>query len=500
MNQKLENDFSDLISSVIHYNKKAEIKLIEKAWEFAKKAHNAQLRRSGEFYIEHPLNVAKYLADWKLDSVSIVAGLLHDTIEDTDITFRDIEKNFGKNVAMIVNGVTKVRTIDFQGNKTDLYAENIRKMLLVMAKDLRVVFVRLADRMHNLQTLWALDEEKQKENARETLEIYAPLAERLGVGDIKGQLEDLAFPYLFKEEYIKVKKESKKHYREVEKIIKKMKRELLTKLANNGIRANIHARKKRMYSLWRKLERPDRNWDFDTIHDIVALRILLKTVPDCYVALGVVHDLYKPAPNIGISDFIAQPKPNGYRSIHTKVFGSGGRIIEVQIRTFKMHEQAEYGLAAHWVYTQAKESGLTEEELEEGKYTPEKNIINWTKQLVEWQKQLTDSNEFLDAVKFDALSHRMFVFSPMGDVYDLPVGATPVDFAFSVHSDLGHYIKGAKVNGRMVTLSHELKSGDVVEILKTNKISKPKQHWLEFVKTNHAKGQIEKELRKSGKI
>lgn len=496
MNDEIEKKYKDLVSSIKRYNEDLDLELIQKAWKFAKQTHKDQLRKSGDPYILHPLSVAQNLVEWRLDSVSIACGLLHDTIEDSDASYRDLEKRFGKEVAFIVNGVTKVKAIDFQGDKTDLYAENLRKMLLVMAKDLRVVFVRLADRLHNMQTLWALSKKKQLENARETLEIYAPLAERLGIGEVKGQLEDLAFPYIYTDEYKKVKKESKKHFREAEKHIKKMKRRLLTKLAKNKVRAKIDSRKKRLYSLWRKLERPGIEGDFDKIYDIVALRILVRTVPQCYVALGAVHDLYKPIPNLGVSDFIAQPKPNGYRSIHTKVFGPGGRMVEVQVRTFRMHEEAEYGLAAHWVYTSAKHQGMSEDDLESGKYSPEESKIAWTKQLVDWQKQITDSKEFLDAVKFDALSHRMFVFSPEGDVYDLPAESTPVDFAYAVHSDLGNYIKGAKVNGKMVSIDHQLSSGDVVEIIKSKRPSKPKTRWLEFVKTNNAKNKIEKQLRK----
>ncbi len=494
MSQQLENEYIELVTTIKRVHNSADYELIEKAWEFAKKAHQGQERKNGDSYIIHPLNVAKNLAEWKLDSVSIASGLLHDTIEDTDASYRGLEKKFGKEVANIVNGVTKVKAIDFQGDRTDLYAENIRKMLLVMAKDLRVVFVRLADRLHNMQTLWALDEAKQKENSIETLELYAPLAERLGVGEVKGQLEDLAFPYIYKDEYKKVKKEAKKHYKEAANHIKKMRRELLSKLAQNGIRANIHAREKKLYSLWKKLERSEIDWNFDKINDIVALRILVKTIPHCYIALGVVHDLYKPVPNIGISDFIAQPKPNGYQSIHTKVFGPNGRIVEVQIRTLRMHEKAEFGLAAHWTYTDAKQKGMSDQNLEKGKYTPEKNKIDWTRQLVEWQKQVTDSEEFLQAVKFDALSHRMFVFSPKGDVFDLPADSTPIDFAYAVHTDLGNFIKSAKVNGRMVSLDYKLKSGDVVEIIKTNKSFKPKQDWLKFVRTSNAKRLIEKQL------
>lgn len=375
--------------------------------------------------------------------------------------------------------------------------ENLRKMILVMAKDLRVVLVRLADRLHNMQTLFALSRKRQKKVSRETLEIYAPLAERLGIGEVKGQLEDLVFPYLYPKAYKKLKKESKEHFRKAEEEIKKMKRTLLRRLADEDIRAEIHGRKKHLYSLWRKLERPGIDWDFDEINDIVALRIIVDNPTECYAALGIVHNSYKPVPNIGVSDFIAQPKPNGYRSIHTKVFGPRGRIAEVQIRTRKMHEEAEYGIAAHWSYALAKSKGAKEEDLQRGISVAEERL-SWVRQLVDWQNQMTDRDEFIKAVKFDALTHRNFVFSPRGDVYDLPKGATPVDFAYAVHTELGKSISGAKVDGKMVPLDYELKSGEVVEIVKSKSPKGPSHNWIDFVKTTTARREINRYLRKKG--
>lgn len=474
-----------------------DLKDVQKAWEFSKLAHDGQKRLSGDDFVNHPLEVSVILADWRLDKTTIVAGLLHDTIEDGGAKREDIVEMFGEDVALLVDGVTKVTGLELKGSREEEFIENLRKMILVMAKDLRVVLVRLADRLHNMQTLHALSEEKQRKVAGETLEIYAPLAERLGIGEVKGQLEDLAFPYLFEKEYKKVKKKSKIHFKRAEEHIKKMKRSLLRELAGEGIRAEIHGRKKHLYSLWRKLERPGNDWDFDKINDIVALRIIIDDVAECYVALGIVHNSYKPVPSIGVSDFIAQPKPNGYRSVHTKVFGSKGRIVEVQIRTHKMHEEAEYGIAAHWSYSLAKARGAKEEELQKGiKVTGER--LSWVKQLVDWQNQMTDKGEFMKAVKFDALAHRDFVFSPKGDVYDLPRGATPVDFAYTVHTELGNSIAGAKVDGRMVPLDYQLKSGEVVEILKSKSPKGPTHNWIDFVKTTTARREINKYLRKKG--
>lgn len=491
MNKKLEKDFQELIKVVKERDEKVDIEKIKYAWEFAKIAHTDQKRLSGELFVNHPLQAAKILAEWRLDSTSIVAALLHDTIEDGGATRKDIIKEFGEEVCRLVDGVTKVTTLRLKGSKEQEYTENLRKLLLVMAKDLRVVLVKLADRFHNMQTLSALPVNKQKENAIETLEIYAPLAERMGVGEIKGQLEDLAFPFVYPREFKKTTKNSKSHYKEVESDIEKMRRVLLRKLAKEDIKAKIHGRKKHLYSLWNKLNRSEINWDFDKIHDIVAMRIIVDSVPQCYTALGIVHSTYKPVPSIGISDFIAQPKPSGYRSIHTKVFGPGKRIVEIQIRTNNMHEQAEFGIAAHWAYGDAKSMGVKDVLLETRGVRADKSKLLWVKELIKWQNEMTDSKEFLEAVKFDALHHRNFVFSPMGDVYDLPEGSTPVDFAYAVHSDFGNYTKGAKADGKMVSLDYKLKSGQVVEILKS-KTPNVNADWLGFVVTTVAKREIKK--------
>lgn len=490
---ELDRQFKELLAKIAGYNDKVDFKKIKSAWEFAKLAHTGQMRLTGDPYSSHPLGAATILADWKLDETTIIAGLLHDSIEDGGATHGDLVKNFGEEVGELVDGVTKVSYLKLRGSKKEEFIENLRKMFLAMARDLRVVLVKLADRLHNMNTLSPLSPEKQIRIASETIEIYAPLAERLGMGEVKGHLEDLAFPYVYPEEYKKTKTMSQTHFKKAEMHIKKMKRALLKKLAQLGIKAEVNGRKKHLYSLWRKLERPGIDWDFEKIHDIVALRILVDTIPQCYTALGVVHNLYKPIPSIGISDFIAQPKPNGYRSIHSKVFGPKGRQVEVQIRTFDMHEEAEFGIASHWAYGEAKSRGIKDIVLENlGVKAPEK--LSWVEQLVEWQRSITDSKEFIRAVKFDALGHRNFVFSPKGDVFDLPLGATPVDFAYSVHTDLGNYIKGAKVDGKIVPLDHKLKSGQVVEIVKTRNKRLPNRDWLEFVITTRARTKIKRAI------
>ncbi len=482
----------ELIAAIEKYNHKADFARIKKAWEFAKLAHYGQKRLTGEDFIYHPMKVAQTLASWKLDSEAIIAGLLHDTVEDGGATKEDIVKGFGNQVATLVDGVTKITNIRLKGSREEEFVENLRKMLLVMAKDLRVILVKLADRLHNMQTLYALPAAKQLENASETLEIYAPLAERLGMGSLKGELEDLAFPYIYPEEYKKLVEDSRPFYKKAEAHIKLMKNTLLKKLARQNLEAEVHGRKKHFYSLWTKLQRPEIDGDFDKINDIVALRILVNTVGQCYSALGIVHGSYKPVPHIGISDFIAQPKPNGYRCLHTKVFGPEGRIVEVQIRTHQMHEEAEFGIAAHFAYAELKAKSEKDEALERG---ITQNKLPWVRQLVEWQEEMRDTKEFLQAVKFDALKHRNFVFSPAGDVYDLPAGASPIDFAYAVHTGLGRYIGGAKVDGKIVPLSFQLRSGQVVEIIKRKNPRVPSHTWLDFVVTRAARHQIEKQLR-----
>lgn len=496
MSQPLEASYLELITSIKRSGLKVDIEKIHAAWEFAKLAHGDQMRKSGDLYITHPLAAAKLVVSWKLDEDSIVAALLHDTIEDGGATHADLVEKFGASVALLVDGVTNVADLRLRGSEEERFTENLRKMVLFMAKDIRVVLIKLADRLHNMQTLFALPEVKQRRIAKETLEVYAPLAERLGMGKVKGELEDLAFKYFYKEDYEKLIKSSGPFFKAAEQDIKNMKQTLYKNLSKNGINAVVNGRKKHIFSLWNKLKRDSVSGDFEKVHDIVALRVLVDSIEECYSALGIIHTHYKPVSYLGISDFIAQPKPNGYRSIHTKVFGPHGRIVEVQVRTHQMHEEAENGIAAHWAYAQAKAGGMSDKVLEHQGVKVEADKLGWVKQLVEWQKEITDSKEFLSAVKFDALNHRNFVFSPKGDVYDLPSGATPIDFAFNVHTKLGQFIQGAKVNGKIVPLHYKLKSGDVVEILKSKNPKLPNRDWLNFAATTTAKREIGKRLRR----
>lgn len=490
-----EKQFKHLLTNIEEYNPNADIALVKNAWEFAILAHGNQKRPSGELYIIHIIKVAATLADWKLDTATIVAAILHDTIFAGAAKPSDLENEFPPEIMLIIDGVTQIDKLELRGSKEEKFVENLRKLILVIAKDIRVILLRLADRLENMKTLWELPMDEQVAKARETLELYAPLAERLGIGKVKGELEDLAFPYAYRQEAEELAKESKPYFKKAEKYIQTMKRKFLRLLAQEGLCVEVQGRKKHLYSLWRKITRPEINKDFSKIYDIMALRILVPDVSDCYTALGLVHSAYKPVPYLGISDFIAQPKPNGYQSIHTRVFGPTEKIVEVQIRTFHMHAHAEYGVAAHWGYAEQKAQGLSDEKLEKG-VSVGSDKLSWMKQLIQWQKEMSDSEEFLQAVKFDGLSHRIFVFSPKGDVFDLPAGATPIDFAFRVHTNLGTQIAAAKVDGKIVPLDFCLKSGQLVEILKSKTHRPLKQDWLSFVVTATARSQIKKHLRK----
>lgn len=467
--------------------------LIKKAWDFAHLAHDGQKRLSGEPFVNHPVEVASTLAQWNMDDISIVAGLLHDAVEEGGATIEDLNKEFGPDVTDLVNGVTKISGIHIKGSTQEEFIENLRKMMLVMAKDLRVVIVKLADRLHNMQTLEFLPIDRQIKNAKETLEIYAPLAERLGMGEVKGMLEDLSFRYVYPEEYKQFIEKSREAYHDTEFYADQLKKALIPPLAEQIPGFSFNIRRKHLYSLWRKLRRPEIDWDLNSIHDLVAARIIVDTVEQCYVALGIVHSKFRPVPQLGVSDYIANPKPNGYRSIHTKVFGPHGHIIEIQIRTRQMHEEAEMGLSAHWYYAQQKRN-KSHQEVDRGFFAPSDKLA-WIKKLIEWQNQISDNDEYLQALKFDALGHRNLVFSPKGDVYDLPVGATPVDFAYAVHSMMGHQTNAAKVNGRRVPLDHKLQNGDVVEIELDRKKTAPNHKWMEFVVTTSARQAIQKSIR-----
>lgn len=464
--------------------------VIPKAYEFAQTLHQGQKRLSGEDFISHPIAVAKMVADWRLDPEAIAASLLHDVVEDTPTPIEKIKKNFGEEVANMVDGVTKIGNLNLGISEDEEFVENLRKLIVVMAKDLRVVLIKLADRYHNLQTLYVFPEEKQKRIARQTMDIYAPLAERLGLGEIKGKLEDLSFSYLEPEEYRWVVGYSSKLIKESSAYLEKAKKYLLKKLSDHKLKAEISIRTKHIYSLYTKLNRLEIDRDINKVYDLHALRILVDTIEQCYLALGVVHQYFKPVPAKGVSDFIAQPKPNGYRSVHTTVFALG-KILEIQIRTRQMHEEAENGIAAHWYYSLKKSSGLSYSKIEAGFFAPAEKM-SWVKELVRWQSEIANSQEFVESLKFDALQHRIFVYSPKGAVFDLPFGATPVDFAYAVHSQLGDSCIGAKVDGKLVSLDFKLKSGQIVEILVNKNKSKPSRDWLKFVVTKKAIDKLKK--------
>jgi GTP pyrophosphokinase len=488
---------NQLIVKISDYNPQADFELIKKAYQFAEQALSGQKRLSGEPAITHSLAVASIVADWKLDSASIVAALLHDVVEDTPTKVDDIKKIFGREIAILVDGLTRVSRVRLRGSNSEQFIENLRKMFLAMSKDLRVVFVKLADRYHNMLTLEYLSPDKQFGIAEETLEVYAALAERLGMGRVKGSLEDLAFMYRYPADYERLVSYSAPYYKKAQKRIEKIKRTILTELAKEGVRAQVDGRAKHLYSLWRKLLRPENKGDIDNIHDLMALRIITNDVRECYLALGLVHKLWRPVPYLGVRDWIAQPKPNGYRSIHTNVFLGDGQIIEIQIRTEAMHEQAEHGAAAHWHLAEIKSKNKIDSEgIDKGGFFTPTQKMAWVKQLAAWQDEIIDSGDFIKSVKFDALEHRIFVFSPKGDAFDLPDGATPVDFAYAIHSRMGNQACGAKVNGQMVGLDYQLKNGEVVEILIDRHRKQPSSAWLDFVKTRLAKRRIRDVLRK----
>lgn len=458
--------------------------LISRAYFFAESSHKGQKRRSGEPYFNHGLKTGQYLADWKLDEATIAAGLLHDVVEDTGRTLDDLEKNFGPEIKNLVDGVTKLGYVKYRGDETQ--KDNIRKLILAISKDIRVIFIKLADRLHNMQTLKSLPPDKQKRISLETYEIYSSLAYRLGMQHLAGELEDLAFPYLYPEEYKWLISNMKTRYEEREKYLKRIKPIVIRELALAGVEPLcVDFRAKRYSSLYKKLLRYE--MDIDKIYDLVAFRIIVKNIQDCYATLGVIHKLWPPLPG-RIKDYMAMPKPNGYQSLHTVVFCVGQKIVEFQIRTMEMHEEAENGIAAHWAYEDEKDGRKKRISFAKGK------DITWVERLRAWQDEKTDSANFIDALKIDFFKDRIFAITPKGRVVDLPAGATPIDFAYQIHTDLGNQCIGAKVNGKIVPLNHELRSSDIVEIV-TQKGKKPSASWLESVKTATAIGHIKKFLK-----
>lgn len=464
--------------------------LIERAYIFAERAHKGQKRKSGKPYITHPLATAKRILEMRLDAAAVAAALLHDVCEDTDISIETIRNDFGGETAKIVEGVTKLDKIRYKG--TERSAESLRKMFLAIAEDIRIVLLKLVDRLHNMETLEYLPPEKQKRIALETLDIYASLAYRLGMTELSGNLEDLAFPYVYPQEYEWLIRTTRDQYKNLDEYLKTLKPVLAEELAKEEIKfIDIHARAKHFYSLYKKLLKYD--MDLAKITDIVALRIILPTVEDCYGALGVVHKLWRPMPG-KIKDYIALPKPNGYRSLHTTVFGPDERPVEFQMRTPEMHAEAENGIAAHWSYSYLKREN-TKEYAKANTAIMNKKQYAWIGQLREWQKEFENPDEFLESLKIDFFKNRIFVLTPKGDVFDLPENATPVDFAYHVHTTIGNTTTGARVNGKMVALNYLLKNGDVVEIL-TQKNKKPSSDWLKFVKTGHARKSVSSLLKR----
>ncbi|MCD6528184.1 bifunctional (p)ppGpp synthetase/guanosine-3',5'-bis(diphosphate) 3'-pyrophosphohydrolase [bacterium] len=483
-------NIKDIINKIKEYNLKADINLVERAYNFAKEKHKGQKRASGSDYIEHPLNVAYCLAKMRLGCSTIAAGLLHDVVDDTDTSKEEIEKNFGKEIASLVEGVGKLGKLKYRGIQRQ--AENFRKLFLAMAKDIRVMIIKLCDRLHNIETLQYLPQEKQKRIARETLEIYAPVAYRLGMGKMKGQLEDLSFPYVYPKEYQQLLKRVQDKFEEREKYLKKITPVIKNSLKKEGINfIEIQSRAKHYYSLYQKLKRY--NNDLDKIYDLVALRIIVKDIEDCYKTLGIIHKLYPPLPG-RIKDYIARPKINGYRSLHTTVICEEGKIVEIQIRTPQMHQEAEFGIASHWYYSEQK--GLKAYIKKKISKPPEKTL-KWIQQLREWHElhKNLSSDRYLESLKIDFFGDRIFVLTPKGDVIDLPRGATPVDFAYVIHTDIGNRCAGARINGKISTLSTPLKDGDTVEII-VDKKKKPSRDWLSFVKTRLARTHIKKAIKK----
>ena len=465
---------NDILDKVSLYNPTADHNLIRKAYVYCAKVHQGQTRLSGEPYIIHPMEVAGLLAELKLDVPSIVTGFLHDTIEDTLATSEDLTRMFGSEVAALVEGVTKISKINFK-TKEESQAENFRKMLLAMAIDIRVILVKLADRLHNMRTLEFQDEEKQRRIARETMDIYAPIANRLGISWVKVELEDLSFRYLHPEIYFDLVKKisQKKHEREA--FVEEAKAIISERLSFYGIKSEVSGRSKHLYSIYKKMEK--RNVEFEEIYDLIAVRILVEDVRECYEVLGVIHSAWKPIPG-RFKDYIAMPKGNMYQSLHTTVIGPQGDRMEVQIRTHEMHSVADAGIAAHWKY-------------KEGKGYDEKDVkrFAWLRQLLEWQQDLQDSKEFMDSVKVELFTEEVYVFTPKGDVKGYPKGSTPIDFAYSVHTDVGHRCVGAKVNGKLVPLKYELKNGDIVEVI-TSPHHTPSKDWLKIVKSSRARNKI----------
>lgn len=480
--------YKELISSVLKYHPSTDISMIEKAYKVASEAHKDQKRKSGEPYIIHPLCVAIILADLELDKETIVAGLLHDSVEDTWMTYEEVEKEFGSEVALLVDGVTKLGQLSYSKDKVEVQAENLRKMFLAMAKDIRVILIKLADRLHNMRTLQYMRPEKQQEKARETMDIYAPIAMRLGISKIKVELDDLSLKYLKPDVYYDLVEKVALRKSEREEFVGAIVKEVKQHMDDAGIKVQVDGRVKHFFSIYKKMVNQDKT--IDQIYDLFAVRILVDTVRDCYAALGVIHEMYTPIPG-RFKDYIAMPKPNMYQSLHTTLIGPNGQPFEIQIRTYEMHKTAEYGIAAHWKYKESSDGKVPSGKSEEEK-------LNWLRQILEWQRDMSDNREFMSLLKndLDLFSESVYCFTPQGDVKTLPNGSTPIDFAYSVHSAVGNRMVGARVNGKLVPIEYQIKNGDRIEIITSQNSQGPSRDWLKIVKSTQAKNKINQWFKK----
>lgn len=489
--QDPEELYNLLISRVRKYHPSADVSIIEKAYNIAKKEHEGQFRKSGEAYIIHPLWVAIILADLELDKETITGGLLHDVVEDTVMTEEEIRAEFGDEVALLVDGVTKLGQLSYSADKLEIQAENLRKMFLAMAKDIRVILIKLADRLHNMRTLQFMRPEKQREKARETMDIYAPIAQRLGISKIKTELDDLALKYLQPEVFYDLVKQINERKTEREEFVAQIVAEVSNHIHNANIDAEVNGRVKHFFSIYKKMVNQHKT--VEEIYDLFAIRIIVDSVKDCYAALGVIHEMYTPVPG-RFKDYIAMPKANNYQSLHTTLMSSVGQPFEIQIRTKEMHKVAEYGIAAHWKYKESNDGKKSVQDQEEEK-------LNWLRQILEWQRDMSDNKEFLNMIKgdLDLFAEDVYCFTPNGDVKNLPNGSTPIDFAYAIHSAVGNKMVGARVNGKLVTIDYQIQNGDRIQILTSQNSKGPSRDWLNIVKSTQAKNKINQWFKKEFK-
>ena len=495
---KSQEDYEDpnrlydmLIARIRKYHPSTDVSMIEKAYKLAVKAHGDQRRKSGEPYIIHPLWVAIILADLEMDKETIAAGMLHDVVEDTKFTEEDIRREFGDEVALLVDGVTKLGRLSYSSDKLEVQAENLRKMFLAMAKDIRVIIIKLADRLHNMRTLQFMTPAKQKEKAKETMDIYAPIAQRLGISKIKTELDDLALKYSQPEVFYDLVNQINARKTEREEFVEQIVEEVSTHMKNANIKAEVNGRVKHFFSIYKKMVNQDKT--VDQIYDLFAVRIIVESVKDCYAALGVIHEMYTPIPG-RFKDYIAMPKPNMYQSLHTTLMSSVGQPFEIQIRTEEMHKTAEYGIAAHWKYKESNDGKKSVEAQEEEK-------LCWLRQILEWQRDMSDNREFLNLIKgdLDLFAEDVYCFTPQGDVKNLPNGSTPIDFAYAIHSAVGNKMVGARVNGKLVNIDYKIQNGDRIEILTSQNSKGPSRDWLNIVKSTQAKNKINQWFKKEFK-